>query len=78
MKLKYRCPYCQVNSYSKQWNATTRIKYGNHSDGEICEIQDEENNSYHLCPSCGAEGEMFKGSLIIDPTEQHNEVEAEV
>lgn len=69
LKLKYRCPHCGVNSYSKHWNSTTRMKYGDLSDGEICEIQEEESNSYHLCPKCNKESEWFKGALIIDSTE---------
>lgn len=67
MRLKYKCPSCNVNSYSKHWNAATRSHYGLY--GEICEIQEGENNSFHLCPSCGVESEMFKGNLIIDSTE---------
>ena len=65
MKLKYRCPYCGINSYSKQWNSTTRVKYGQLSNGEICEIQERENNSYHICPSCNKESEWLNNELII-------------
>ena len=66
-RLKYQCPSCQAKSYSKEWNAATNKRYG--TNGEICPIQLEENNSYHLCPGCGVQSEMFKGVLIIDPTE---------
>jgi RNA polymerase subunit RPABC4/transcription elongation factor Spt4 len=65
MKLKYKCPTCEVKSYSKYWNAETRKKYGKYSDGEICEIQEEETNSNHLCPKCKREFEWFKGELIV-------------
>ncbi|AIQ29339.1 hypothetical protein P40081_15155 [Paenibacillus sp. FSL P4-0081] len=63
MKLKYECPRCKVKSYSKYWNAETMKKYGTYSD-EICEIQLRENKSFHICPECKAESEMFKGELI--------------
>lgn len=63
MKMKYKCPYCSVNSYSKYWNAETFKKYGTYSD-EICEIQLRETNSWHICPNCKKESEMFKGELI--------------
>jgi RNA polymerase subunit RPABC4/transcription elongation factor Spt4 len=67
MKLKYECPKCEVKSYSKYWNAETRVRYGAH--GDICEIQEGESNSYHICPECKQESEMFKGNLIIGTTE---------
>jgi len=76
LRLKYRCPSCGVNSYSKHWNSSTREKYGKSSGGEICEIQEEENNSYHICPECKKEAEWFKGALIIDPTEQPSKAPA--
>lgn len=63
MKLKYECPHCKVKSYSKYWNEETWNKYGSYAD-EICEIQLRENNSFHICPSCKVESEMFKGELI--------------
>jgi galactose-1-phosphate uridylyltransferase len=65
VKLKYTCPHCRIKSYSKLWNAETMKKYGTYSD-EICEIQQRENNSFHICPNpeCRKESEMFKGDLI--------------
>ncbi|WP_405113661.1 hypothetical protein MHH28_07780 [Paenibacillus sp. FSL K6-1217] len=65
MKLKYECPHCKVKSYSKHWNEATSKIFGRYGD-EICEIQERENNSYHICPNpeCGKESEMFKGELI--------------
>lgn len=63
MKLKYECPKCKVKSYSKAWNAATRGRYDKQGMG-ICEIQERENESFHICPECGRESEMFKGELI--------------
>jgi RNA polymerase subunit RPABC4/transcription elongation factor Spt4 len=67
MRRKYTCPSCKKKSYSKHWNAETSKKYG--VNGEILLIQEEENNSYYICPECKQESEMFKGQLIIDSTE---------
>lgn len=69
MKLKYECPKCKVNSYSRDWNTATRAKYEKHGMG-ICEIQECENNSFHICPACGEESEMFKGKLLEEVNPQ--------
>lgn len=69
MKLKYECPKCKVKSYSKYWNAETRKRYDKNGDG-ICEIQQRENNSFHICPVCKEESEMFKGDLIEEVNPQ--------
>lgn len=68
MQLKYECPECNVKSYSKYWNAATRKKYGQDGHGEIGEIQEKENNSYHICPECQKESEWFRDKLIIIPS----------
>ncbi|RUS47547.1 hypothetical protein [Cohnella sp. AR92] len=64
MARKYTCPYCKEKHYPNAWNARTLKTYKR----EIFFIQEEEDYSSFICPSCDNESELVKGELIEEAT----------
>lgn len=54
---KYKCKYCNISSFSEQWDKATRCVYGD----DIFTLDDskkDNDDTYHMCPVCKNESNV--------------------